>query len=334
MSNGGVRHGRNGKRMATAPDVPIVDFSGFRDAAPAEREACARRIRAVSAELGFVYLAGTDITQAVADALFDDARTFFAAGAEKRAFVTPRRLGGRLSAGFVPQGREHEDQALGSDIKEALDLFQDGGYNADAFAPAIDAPLPESLAPQLETFAAYHALCSRVADDVLRAFAIGFGLPDEYFVTRHGGNNMLRVLHYPPVDRAGAANRMRVGAHTDFGTLTLLVQDPTAGLEVLAADGRWLYAPAVPGAVLVNIGDLMQQWTNREFRSTQHRVAVPNDERAAAPRYAIAFFCEPNNETEIACLAAARDSEHPQFAPVIAGDHLRGRLFKTLIPSA
>jgi isopenicillin N synthase-like dioxygenase len=190
------------------------------------------------------------------------------------------------------------------------------------------------VAPLLAAFAVYHAQCTRAANDILRAFAIGYGMERDFFVTRHGGNNTLRLLHYPPVPEDAPANAVRVGAHTDFGTLTILVQDPSGGLEVLANDGRWLYAPAIPGTVLVNIADLMQRWTNDEFRSTQHRVAVPSDERAGRSRYSAAFFCEPNNEVEIACLPCARNSDAPLFPPVIAGDHMRARLSKTVIPKA
>jgi len=321
--------------MIAATDVPIVDFTRFRDGTPAQRDDIARRLRAVSTELGFVYLGGTAITQPVVDALFDASRAFFAAREGATSFDPPRRLGGRLSAGFVPLGREHEDAATPSDHKEALDLFLDGSYSStDAFPPAVDAPVPAVVAEPIAAFVDYHAICTAVANDVLRAFAAGFGLPEEYFVARHGGNNMLRVLHYPPVPVDAPANQMRVGAHTDFGTLTLLVQDPSGGLEVLAADGRWLYAPSIPGTVLVNIADLMQQWTNREFRSTEHRVAVPDDDRARTARYSAAFFCEPDNDTEIACLPMARDAANPRFAPVRAGDHLRARLHRTLIPKA
>jgi isopenicillin N synthase-like dioxygenase len=318
--------------MTTLSDVPVVDLTGFDTASPDEAATIARRIRAVSTELGFLYLAGTEISAPIVDELFRQSATFFALpGAQKMAFTTPLRLDDRLNAGYVPQGREHEDQATPSDIKEAFDLFLTGGYNADAFAPATGEPPAPEVAPLLAAFGAYHARCTRVARTILRAFAIGYGLPEDYFVTRHGGNNMLRLLHYPPVPADAPANAVRVGAHTDFGTLTILVQDPSGGLEVLAADGRWLYAPSIPGAVLVNIGDLMQQWTNDEFRSTLHRVAVPPDARAARSRYSVAFFCEPNSDTEIACLPCARNSDTPLFAPVLAGEHMRARLNQTLI---
>jgi isopenicillin N synthase-like dioxygenase len=321
--------------MIAASEVPVVDVAGFHDGTPAERAAIARRIREVSGELGFLYLSGTGITQPIVDELFATSAAFFAMAATvKESFAVPHRLDARLSAGYVPQGREHEDDATPSDIKEALDLFLATSYNVDGFPPAIDAPPPASTAPLLAAFAAYHARCTQVGNDILRAFAIGFGLDEDYFIPLHGGNNMLRLLHYPPVPADAPADAVRVGAHTDFGTLTILVQDPSGGLEVLSAGGRWLYAPAIAGTVLVNIGDLMQRWTNDEFRSTQHRVAVPPDARASRSRYSVAFFCEPNNDTEIACLPVARDGANPRFAPVLAGDHMRARLNKTLIPKA
>jgi len=316
-------------------EVPVVDVSRFAAGTHAERSEIAHRIRTISTELGFIYLAGTAIDQSAIDAMLARSAAWFALPqADKHTFATPYRLGGGLNAGYVPPGREHEDATRPSDIKEAFDIFCESGFTADAFPPPTDAAPPAASAALLAAFADYHARCVRVANDVLRAFAIGFGLADDYFIPLHGGNNMLRLLHYPPVPADAAANAMRVGAHTDFGTLTLLAQDPSGGLEVLSADGRWLYAPRIPGTILINIGDLLQQWTNGEFRSTQHRVAVPSDARALASRYSIAFFCEPNNDTRIACLPAARESDRPRFAPVLAGDHMRARLSQTLIQKA
>jgi isopenicillin N synthase-like dioxygenase len=260
--------------------------------------------------------------------------TFFdLPAAAKKPLVRARRANADLRCGYVPRGREHEDSSTPSDIKEAFDLFRGDGYYRAAFASARSdeptfAPAVQAL---VDDFATFHARCAAVANDVLRTFAINFRLPESYFVERHGQNNILRLLHYPPVSDAVLAGQMRVGSHTDFGTLTLLFQDPTAGLEVLSAGGRWLTAPWIPGTVLINIGDLMQQWTNCDFRSTPHRVDVPSGARAQRSRYSIAFFCEPNSETEVTCLPSAQNSNEPLFAPVIAGEHLSARLDRTLI---
>ncbi len=314
-------------------EIPVVDFAGFYSAAPAERNAIARRIREISATLGFIYLSGAGIAQAAVDDVFAQSAAFFALpSALKEPLIEAHRVKAGFKCGYVPQGREHEDAKKPSDIKEAFDIFQDGGYIGAAFpAAANNNELPEEVRASVDAFAAFHERCAAVAAEILRAFALGFGLPESHFVSRHGTNSTLRLLHYPPVARSPLDGQMRVGSHTDFGTMTLLFQDPSGGLEVMAADGRWLSAPSIPSTMLVNIGDLMQQWTNLEFRSTQHRVAVPSDARVGKSRYSIAFFCEPDNETEVACLPGARGSERPLFEPVLAGDYLRGRLNNTLI---
>jgi isopenicillin N synthase-like dioxygenase len=314
-------------------EIPVSDFAGFYGHDAGARNEIARRIRDVSATLGFIYLSGTGISQTEVDRVFAQSAGFFQLPkAQKDPLVDAHRVRGDLECGYVPQGREHEDPEKPSDIKEAFDIFQHDGYIRAAFPrKAIDAPLSEEVAAFADGFAAFHARCAGVANEVLRAFAIGFALSEDYFVSRHGKNNMLRLLHYPPVTHDALDGQMRVGSHTDFGTMTLLFQDPSGGLEVLAADDRWLHAPSIPGTVLINIGDLMQQWTNLEFRSTQHRVAIPADGRVRRSRYSIAFFCEPNNETEVACLPGALGCEEPRFESVLAGEYLRARLSNTLI---
>lgn len=312
--------------------IPVIDFAKFGAGDASEREAVARQIRDISATLGFIYLTGAGISQHEVDEMFVLSTAFFDLPSTcKDPLVKAHRVTGDLQCGYVPQGREHEDSLKPSDIKEAFDTFQQDGYIRAAFPPATDAKLPEEVQALADAFAAFHVRCAEVADEILRALATGFELPDTYFVSRHGKNNTLRLLHYPAVTHAALEGQMRVGSHTDFGTITLLFQDPSGGLEVLSADGRWLHAPSIAGTVLINIGDLMQQWTNLEFRSTQHRVAIPTDARVSRSRYSIAFFCEPNNDTEVACLPGARGSERPQFRPVLAGDWLRERLNKTLI---
>jgi isopenicillin N synthase-like dioxygenase len=321
--------------MNAHAEIPVVDVSHFAGADTAQRVAVAERICAVARALGFVYLRGVAIAQSEVDALFAQLATFFALpAAVKSRLATAHRASDALRCGYVPQGREHEDPATPSDIKEAFDLFSEAGYYAETFPAtpegAVAEPTPD-VAEFITGFDRFHARCARVADDILRAFAMGFGLSESYFVERHGRNNMLRLLHYPPIPEHVIKGQMRVGAHTDFGTLTLLFQDPSGGLEVLSADGQWICAPSIPNTVLINIGDLMQRWTNREFRSTSHRVGLPGDERGSRSRYSVAFFCEPNNETDVASLGTGQNSDSPLYAPLNAGDHLRARLKGTLI---
>jgi len=268
--------------------------------------------------LGFVYLRGIDIRQSDVDRLLANMATFFDMPAtSKGPLVRARRANAELRCGYVPQGREHEDSSTPSDIKEAFDVFRTDGYYRAAFASARadEAPFPLGIQTLVDDFVAFYARCAIVANDVLRAFAVDFKLPESYFVERHWQNNILRLLHYPPISEAVLAGQMRVGSHTDFGSLTLLFQDPSAGLEVLSAGGRWLPAPSVPGTVLVNIGDLMQQWTNCDFRSTPHPSRSRTDRARCARVTRLPSFAsritKPKSRAFRRRKIAANRSSHP-----------------------
>ena len=99
------------------------------------------------------------------------------------------------------------------------------------------------------------------------------------------------------------------------------------GLEVQTTTGDWIACPAIPDMVVVNTGDLMQRWTNHVFCSTKHRVIIPNDSRMKQSRYSIAFFCHPNDDTEIACLDSRQ--EPSMYPPILAGEYLLQRLQAT-----
>jgi isopenicillin N synthase-like dioxygenase len=182
-----------------------------------------------------------------------------------------------------------------------------------------------------EPMLTFFEACCAATDRILRAFAIALQLPDDFFTPRHNQRcNTLWLLHYPPVVQTPKPDQVRAGEHTDYGSITLLFQDQVGGLEVQTADGNWLLAPCIPGAIVVNTGDLMQRWTNHVFCSTRHRVGVPNDDRVGKSRYSVAFFCHPNDDTEIACLPSCQSPAHPPlYPPISAGDYLLSRLQAT-----
>jgi isopenicillin N synthase-like dioxygenase len=139
----------------------------------------------------------------------------------------------------------------------------------------------------------------------------------------------LRLLHYASLQIPPKPGQVRVGEHSDYGSITLLFQDDAGGLEVKTASGNWIAAPAIPDTVVVNTGDLMQRWTNDMFCSTKHRVIIPSDSRLNQSRYSVAFFCHPNDDTEIACLESCRKEQSPIYPPILAGEYLLSRLQAT-----
>jgi isopenicillin N synthase-like dioxygenase len=129
-----------------------------------------------------------------------------------------------------------------------------------------------------------------------------------------------RLLHYPPQPATVAPGQIGCGAHTDWGALTLLAQDDAGGLQVQRREGSWMDVTPLPGALVVNIGDMMQRWTNDRWRSTLHRVVNRQSDRE---RWSIAYFFDLDADAEILPLAPCVSAQRPaRYGPITAGQHL------------
>lgn len=201
-------------------------------------------------------------------------------------------------------------------------------------------PSPDSLLPAYT----HNQDCAQMIHTLLRALALALppppstaaADPETHLSTAHATSPFqLRLLHYPPLPRAAlaAAHASRIGAHSDFGTLTLLFQDAVGGLEIEdplhAPPGTFRPAPPVPGAVLVNVGDLMERWSNGRWRSTVHRVGAPPEGKGemCAARYSIPFFAAPDPEAVIEALPGCWGEGRPKrFEPVTAAGYVEMRM--------
>ena len=155
---------------------------------------------------------------------------------------------------------------------------------------------------------------------MIGAFALALGLEEEFFAPWLGITmTTLGPLHYPPQTGRVTEARLGAGAHTDYGCLTLLHQDMSGGLQVRRRDGVWIDAPPVPGSYVVNIGDMMERWTNGVFQSNQHRVI----NISGGERYSLPFFFDPDFYAPVECLPTClRPGETPKYKPTTAGQHL------------
>ena len=155
---------------------------------------------------------------------------------------------------------------------------------------------------------------------MLGAFALALGLDESFFapwldVTM----TTLGPLHYPPQRGRISEAQLGAGAHTDYGCLTLLHQDSSGGLQVRRRDGLWIDAPPIPGSFVVNIGDMMERWTNGVFCSTPHRVI----NISGGDRYSLPFFFDPDFYAPVECLPTCLGpGEVAKFKPTTAGQHL------------
>jgi isopenicillin N synthase-like dioxygenase len=164
----------------------------------------------------------------------------------------------------------------------------------------------------------------------LAGWVSALDLPDTFFDDKINDNfAALNTYHYPPQTEAPLEGQLRAGAHSDFGSLSILLQQPNAGgLEVMGTDGEWHYLPPQPGRLVINIGDLMAQWTNDRWRSTLHRVVNPPGEIISKQsRISVGFFCHPNYAAMIETFPTCRDPDGgAKYEPVKAGTYMRRKI--------
>ena len=237
--------------------------------------------------------------------------------------------GGGGQRGYTPFGTEIAKGAAVHDLKEFWHVGREAPADPSLSASAMPANVwPDRPEGFKETFTALFTELDRIGARILSHIAVWLGLAPHWFDPEvAGGNSILRLLHYPPVpDSTGAA--IRAGAHEDINLITLLLGAEEAGLELLTREGKWIPAAPPPGALVVNIGDMLQRLTNHVLPSTTHRVRNPEGPRAAYSRYSMPFFLHLRSEFSIAtlpeCVSAANPDRYP--VPVTADEYLHERL--------
>jgi len=274
---------------------------------------------------GFAVVADHGIDQALIDRAWALTRAFFDQPEDvKRAFHIAGQGGAR---GYTPFGIEIAKGATENDLKEFWHVGRElpAGHRYRATMP--DNLWPDTPARFRETFLALYAEFDRVGLRLLSAIARHLGLDPHWFDPAvENGNSVMRLLHYPPV--SPQAPGVRAGAHEDINLITLLLGAEEAGLELLDRDGRWLPIKPPEGALVVNVGDMLQRLTNHVLPSTTHRVVNPPPERRGSARYSMPFFLHLAPDFTIATLLSCVSAENPDRypEPITADAYLHQRL--------
>jgi isopenicillin N synthase-like dioxygenase len=322
----------------------LIDFSAFLDGSPPTKLATAQSISHAFKTSGFLYLQNHGIPPESISTVFHGSAEFFKRPQHEKdslCWTTPES-----NRGYVMPGREKVTQssdpeeiaklrASNPDLKESMEIGRDG-------VPGQPNQWPDQLDAQGEEFTktmkAFFDMCKDLHIKVMRAIALGIGLDEHFFDSfTDGGDNTLRLLHYPPVlksvfkDKPG---QVRAGEHSDYGSITLLFQDNVGGLEVKSPRGTFVRARPIQNTIVVNAGDLLSRWSNDEIKSTKHRVvqppATPGDESEAYPaRYSVAYFCNPNFDRYIEALPNTWEQTGKKYDGINSGDYLVQRLAAT-----
>ena len=299
--------------MSQHPD--IIDVSGLESPDARALDRVASRLEAPCRELGLFHIVGHGLSA-------DDLADFDAA--MRRFFALPRSAKQRV--------RRTRDNAFGyydeeltknrPDWKEVFDYGRE--YEPHAAPPAHSDGVnrwPEGEPALRQTLIRHHALCQRVARSLLRALSVSLGLaPDRLLRFFEDDSSFVRLNHYPvcndpappDADPLPEQGHLGVHPHSDAGALTLLYQDDVASLQAAFGSGFVLVEP-VPGALTVNLGDMLRVWSNDRYRSPVHRVLARSDR----PRYSSPFFLNPRYDAVCApILDAPRANERARFRPV------------------
>jgi isopenicillin N synthase-like dioxygenase len=319
---------------SVADTIPVIDMAPFLSGDPAGSRAVAEAVRAACEGIGFFTITGHGVPEALVDRLYDDARALFTLPLEEKLRI--RKPDGTNPKGYSAMGvktvGKDRDPTLRPSLHESFAIGQvdvrDEPYYRNpaagtAFTPNLWPERPAGLKPALT---AYYREMTRLSGQILAIFARILDVPSSYFETRTDKQiSTLRLMHYPDLAREAEPGEERAGAHTDTTAITILrVDDSPGGLQVQVPDGRWIDVARIPGAFIINVGDIMMRWTNDRFVSTMHRVVNPPSFGGGMGRISIPFFCMPNYDAVIECIPSCVGAR-AKYPAITSGELLTNR---------
>jgi len=305
--------------------IPVVDLSQFTLGDEGRRKAFVNELGHAYETVGFVAVKNHGIPETLIDELYQYVQEFFSLPvAQKLQYEIPDLAGQR---GYTSFGREHAKGSIAPDLKE----FYQFGQTVENDDP-VKAEYPDNVAvaevPQLApTLLSAYRNFENSGRALLKAIALYLELDENYFEPHViNGNSILRAIHYPPITHE-PASAIRAEQHEDINLITLLVGASAEGLQILSKQGEWVAVTALPGQIVVNVGDMLQRLTNDRLRSTTHRVVNPPREKWGTSRFSIPFFLHPKGSMSLACLPNCISEQHPKAYPdATAGEYLDERL--------
>jgi isopenicillin N synthase-like dioxygenase len=323
-------------------DFPVIDLAAFQSADADKKRQMGREVDRICRASGFLAVVNHGIPDEVIANVWSAARAFFDLPPAEKDKVRAPFPG--YPYGYLGPGAEALAKSRGVDSPPDLkESFNGGPLSAPpgmtdpealgfCYAETIWPTEPSSFRPAWE---AYYSAVTDLAARIMDVFAVALDLPEDYFRSFIGQPiSALRALNYPELSAPPPEGQLRAGAHTDYGSLTILLPQPgSRGLEILTPEGAWREVPPVDGAFVINIGDLMARWTNDRWVSTLHRVVnVPPELGGLDRRQSLAFFHQPDWFAEIETLPSCLDEgESTKYEPVLSGPYLMGKFKKTVM---
>lgn len=314
--------------------LPVIDLKAFLNARGDERQKVASHVDDICRSIGFLVIKNHGVPENIRKAAWKAAENFFATPPQEKINAQSDQKGS--PRGYLPI----EGETLAKTIGETTPPDRKETYSSGPLSPPEGHPENEdfeffygpNIWPEIpqnfkDDWTAYYNAMEQLGAQIMQMLAAALKVEEDFFVKYHSHHiSALRSQNYPSINAKILPGQLRAGAHSDYGSVTLLYPDPNiGGLEVKSNDNDWIKAPKVEDAYIINIGDLLAHWTNDRWVSTLHRVVEPdgNDGLTSPKRQSIAYFMNPNYDAVIKAIPTCISDENPaKFAPVLAGQYL------------
>jgi isopenicillin N synthase-like dioxygenase len=307
------------KTSANFDSIPIVDLSEIKTKNGFSR--IAQELIETAEKSGFFYVSNHGIDQDIIDQAFAASQSFFNLSDAEKSTISVNQK----QRGWMAQGMTNLEGAKTHDAKEVFFWgwdVPDDDPDVLANLPMVSPNLwPDVVAPTLKRdLLPYYEQVVSLSQTILSALSVGLGQDWDFF-TKAYGKPLARgqLVYYPTAtDRDIKEERFGAATHSDFGVLTVLLQDMQGGLQVQNLTGDWIEAPPIQGTFVCNIGDLLERWTNNRLVSTKHRVL----NRSGNSRYSIPIFCDPASDAVVDPRDLGVSDCDALFEPITAGGYI------------
>ena len=311
-------------------EIPSLDLVHFTNGTSEQKRKFVEDLGEAYSNIGFVTIKNHGLTDVLSGKLYKATKDFF--GLEdtiKKRYEDPILAGQR---GYTGKGKEHAKGRTTGDLKEFYHIGQEVTDEDPIKKEYPDNIWPKELPEFKEISLEVYKTLENTGKQVLRAIALFLNLEEDYFDDKvHNGNSILRPIHYFPIQDPSQVpdDAVRAAEHGDINLITLLMGASADGLQVLRKDGKWIPITAVPGHLVVNVGDMIERLTNDRLKSTIHRVVNPPKEEMKTARYSIPFFMHPRSEMDLSALDNCITTENPKkYQDITAGEFLNERLIE------
>ena len=309
--------------------IPIVDVGPLIEGEPNGAARVGKELAKACDTVGFFYAVGHGVPTEVIKGAFSQSERFFAWPTEERMKIKVDEF----SRGYFPLEQISHPEGKGvADLKESFDFGIDVPLDdPDVIAGKLHGPnrwpdLPGFRDP-IET---YFETVRNFGFKLLPAFAAALDLPQDFIQKLYQPRPiaLMRLIRYPPRPVDAPERQLAAAAHTDYGMMTILAQDDAGGLQLKHRDADWFSASCIPNSFIINLGDLLAQWTNGRFMSMPHRVVHNQDKH----RLSIALFYHPTFDTKVECLPTCHSPDDPpKYEPVSFGEYILGKYGKIFV---